>query len=457
MDFLAARRFLGALALVLIGIGLASACASPPVSQGTGVPGTLALSPAWGGGPPERGMLIMAAPLPGEGAQPVLDLVRPELLGLQVNVKALDSAGFYHALAGLKPRLGTALPVRVRYWTADAAGRNVQATGLVYLPDRAETPRALLLVCHGTQAVRDRVPSRLAGAERLIGLLAAASGLAVALPDYPGMGDGEGFHPYCHAASLGLAGLDMLRAAQAVMRDAWPEAPPAPVYISGYSEGGMAAMATFRELAATAPGEFPVAGVFPMAGPFDMSGTMRLMMAADAPVSQPYYLPFTVFGWYPAEGEALRPDRFFGPAILAELAVMFDGRTTGAAMNRRIVELQGVPEGKAVAARLLRLEARSALADPEHDPWGAQMLEALRRNDLYDWDCPKGVPLHLMATRADEQVPWGNSLLAAERLAARGAAVDFTELDQATHEKGGYEAYARMLVAVWRETGIAPR
>jgi hypothetical protein len=300
MDFLAARRFLGALALVLIGIGLASACASPPVSQGTGVPGTLALSPAWGGGPPERGMLIMAAPLPGEGAQPVLDLVRPEMLGLQVNVKALDTAGFYRALAGLKPRLGTALPVRVRYWTADAAGREVQATGLVYLP-------------------------------------------------------------------------------------------------------------------------------------------------------------FTVFGWYPAEGEVLRPDRFFGPAILAELAVMFDGRTTGATMNRRIAELQGVPEGKAVAARLLRPEARSALADPEHDPWGAQMLEALRRNDLYDWDCPKGVPVHLMATRADEQVPWGNSLLAAERLAARGAAVDFTELDQATHEKGGYEAYARMLVAVWRETGIAPR
>ena len=442
---------------VLICVGVLSSCAgtppAPPLTVGVPHISAQVLIPA-----PERGAVIDAIPLPVETAAASLNLVKPDVLSLKINVKPLVDAGFFSKLNSLKPSMVPVRTIRLHYWSEDAEGRPIKLSGAVYLPaepDGGHVSPPLLLLCHGTQVLRDRVPSRLQGAERPLALILAASGVAVALPDYPGLGDGEGFHPYCHARSLAHACVDMLRATQALLT--LPSyhsfyGPAESVFVAGYSEGGYAAMATAKELELEATEKPPLRAVFPMAGPFDMSTTMRMLMLSSDPIPAPYYLPYTVLGWAPAYPE-LRPDAALRSEYLDAMMPVFDGRNAARVINDAIAGVQGVPSGKAVAANMLTDSLRAALADPAGSPEGRRLTEILQENDLYDWPADPSIPFYFMAGRKDELVPFENSREAYEAMKARGVRVEFRELDQDGHENGGYEAFGFMLLKIWEMMG----
>ncbi len=408
---------------------------------------------------PERGNFINAIVLQPEPIGPVLDMLKPEVLAMKIDVKPIIEAGFFKKLDLLKPMLSPIVQIRIHYWSADAQGRPLQLSGLLCLPAGSEHGSRdvpLLLICHGTQVLRDRVPSRLAGSERPLALLAAASGVAVALPDYPGMGDGEGFHPYCHAASIANSGVDFLRAVIL-----WLESPEAARYyrqsgiicIGGYSEGGFGAMAVLKQIETRAKKEFPITACFPMAGPFDMSGIMRNLMAQSEPISSPYYLPYTILGWHMSHPQ-LKPSEALKPEYIDALLPLFDGRNSARTINTKITELQKVPMEKAVASRMLTEKYLNALIDPGASELGRLLISILKENDLYDWSCDPAIPIHFMATVKDELVPFQNSVIAYETMKSKGANATFRILNQSTHENGAYEGYAVMLLEVWKLAGI---
>ncbi len=176
--FIPRFRALFAFAFIL----LASACAGgPPAIQYSSDPSLGAWLSAREGG---RGSLIDAVPLQRENTAAVLDVLRPEILGLQSNAAPIVEAGFFRRLEALKPSLFGVRTLRLHYWSADSRGRPIQLSGALYLPVAAgviDVP--LLLLCHGTQVLRDRVPSPLAGGERTVAIVLASSGVAVPLPD----------------------------------------------------------------------------------------------------------------------------------------------------------------------------------------------------------------------------------------------------------------------------------
>jgi acetyl esterase/lipase len=407
---------------------------------------------------PERGSLIDAIPLSVETAAASLDLVKPEVLALRINVKPLEAAGFFKKLDSLKTAMKPVRSIRIHYWSEDSNGRSIKLSGMVYLPagaDATRIPAPLLLICHGTQVLRDRVPSRLQGGERPLALIAAATGVAVALPDYPGLGDGDGFHPYCHAQSLANAGVDMLRATRSLIAlpeysGMYGEAPS--LFIGGYSEGGYAAMAAVKVLELELKGTFPLRAVFPMAGPFDMSTTMRLLMVEKNPIPAPYYLPYTVLGWASSYPD-LKPTAVLKSEFLDAIMPIFDGRNAARPINDAIAKVERVEPGKAVAADMLTDEYKAALVNPENSPLGETLVSILRENDLYDWPCDPSVPMHFMATRNDELVPFENSRKAFEAMIARGARAELRELNQSGHENGAYESFGIMLLKMWDIVG----
>ena len=65
---------------------------------------------------------------------------------------------------------------------------------------------------HGTTLRKNDVPSN-DTQETFIGKIFAAGGYFVCMPDYLGMGDSPGLHPYVHGES-GKASIDMIRAAR---------------------------------------------------------------------------------------------------------------------------------------------------------------------------------------------------------------------------------------------------
>jgi len=367
----------------------------------------------------------------------------------------MEAAGFFDALAAARKTLKTVRNVRIHYWSEDATGRSVKLSGLLLLPEAAsgrslQVP--LLLLCHGTQLLRERVPSRLAGSERPIALLAAASGWAVALPDYPGMGDGEGFHTYCHADSLAHSGVDLLRAVREWIgsRSEGAYRESGELRVAGYSEGGYAAMAVIRELELEAKGEFPLAAGYALAGPFDMSGTMRERMISDEPTASPSFLIYAIMGWLGVYGSDLDPRRVFVPEIVEKVLPLMDGRSSSSAVNAKIAQVLGFPKGKVPPSAMTTEAFRSGLAKPESSPAGARMLAILRENDLYDWPADPSIPLRLMAARSDEQVPFANNRLAFDALIARGAQATLVELSQTGHAAGAYEAFGYLLMDLWK-------
>src|ERR1051326_8920384 len=110
--------------------------------------------------------------------------------------------------------------------------------------------------------------------ELVVGLAFATSGYAVAMPDYLGLGDSPGLHPYHHARSEATASVDMLRAARAFCAANGFQL-NGRLFLAGYSQGGHATMALLRELETWHMNEFTVTACAPMAGAYDRSEERR--------------------------------------------------------------------------------------------------------------------------------------------------------------------------------------
>jgi acetyl esterase/lipase len=161
----------------------------------------------------------------------------------------------------------------IAYWTSDAGGRPVRATGMVVAPAGAapRRPRDVLAWAHGTSGVaRQCAPSLAPGFwTHSPGLAGVARGYVVVAPDYPGLGS-DGVHPYLVGEDTGRSVLDAVRAARAI-----PAAGAGTrLAIWGESQGGHAALWTGQIARRYAP-ELQLAGVAAAAPPTDLVENVR--------------------------------------------------------------------------------------------------------------------------------------------------------------------------------------
>ncbi|MEL7162505.1 MAG: lipase family protein, partial [Bacteroidota bacterium] len=142
------------------------------------------------------------------------------------------------------------LNYKITYTTTDAFGQPDTATGLLSLPDQNELVLPLALYNHGTVEARDKVPSVEGVLERFLIGGFAGNGFIVLAPDYLGLGDSDGIHPYLHADTEASAGRDMIIAVRKWL-DEQDIAENGQLFLTGYSQGGHASMALHRELETT--------------------------------------------------------------------------------------------------------------------------------------------------------------------------------------------------------------
>ncbi|MBN8247694.1 MAG: hypothetical protein J0L84_09655 [Verrucomicrobia bacterium] len=291
---------------------------------------------------------------------------------------------------------------RVLYETVDAQRLRTRASGAVAVPVNHPGPLPLVSYQHGTVLLRDDVPSR-ANLEGLLGVAFATDGYAAVLPDYLGLGDSPGVHPYHHADSAASAVIDLLRAARALASaEGIPFGPR--LFLTGYSQGGHATLAALREIEAHHAAEFPVTACAAGGGAYDLSGVTRLDFLSGRPRPNPFNLVYLLTGLRDVYGF---PDDLAAPYATL-LPPLLDG-------THEIAEVNAVMPRNPL--EILRPEAREALAsDPDH-PFRA----ALRRNDLLDW-APRA-PLRLYHCAADRDVPQANATAARDAFAARGVTV----------------------------------
>jgi pimeloyl-ACP methyl ester carboxylesterase len=294
---------------------------------------------------------------------------------------------------------------KINYQTVSYDSSATTASGLMTVPKAAicrEFPMASYF--HGTIAQKDQAPSSLNGDEPVIGMIMASIGYITAEPDYLGLGDGPGLHPYQHAQTEASASIDMLRSVREYCDSAGVHR-NGQLFLMGYSQGGHACMATHRVIQEQLAGELAVTASVPMSGAYDMSGVMVQTMLSDSPYAQPGYLPFLVLSWNPIYHIYDSIQQAFVHPYDSVLPILFDG-THGIGDINNI--MPSVPK---------HIFTQSEL-DTFTYHLNSPFRLALSANDVYHWR--PACPTRLYFCKADTYVPYLNAIVAIDSMRAHG-------------------------------------
>ncbi len=278
-------------------------------------------------------------------------------------------------------------------------GDTIQVSGALFVPQGFDDPCGLPIhvYMHGTVFKRTDAPSFLS-LEGSLGGLMATLGQLVLMPDYVGLGTSELMHPYVHADSESDAGFHLMRAANALSEELGYTL-NGQNFISGYSQGGHAAMVLARDLTTTAYGdEFPLSGAVPGSGPYDISGTQFPQTFEFETYSNPAYLAYNVIGWNSVYG-TLYDDlsEVFQEPYASNMLDLFDGTNDAATINN------------ACPSALEEFLQPGLVEEIQNNPMHPFQIAALD-NDVYQW-IPEA-PVVMYYCTQDEQVFYENALVA---------------------------------------------
>ena len=360
---------------------------------------------------------------------------------------SLPASSVSALIGGLSVPYGVDL-YKVRYMTPDTEGNDHIASGLLCIPNDPTFTYPMAIYQHGTVADRDDVPSNLMGGFQLA-MVFSAFGYVVCAPDYIGLGDSPGVHPYVHAQTEASAAIDMLRVARELDDDDSFAglALNDQLFISGYSQGGHAAMAAHRELETNLSNEFTVTAAAPMSGPYSISEKMIDFTLGEEEYGTVAYLAWSNIGFKRAYPELLKDfelEDVFKAEYLGDILEFESEAIDLWELNDRLIATLVATVGSSVPKNMLKDEVlNSILTDPDYP-----LSVALADNDTYDW-APQA-PTNLYYCEGDDQVTFENAILASQVMNDNGAAeVNAVRLDKdASPEDHGGCVFPAALSAV---------
>jgi pimeloyl-ACP methyl ester carboxylesterase len=295
---------------------------------------------------------------------------------------------------------------RMQY-TAGSGSDAVRLSGLLALP-RDAVPRRLVSFQHGTSTTRTAVPSQLDGTGIAAAIAFAGNGYALIAPDYPGLGESEGRHPYYVAASIGPAVAGMIEASQRVQG-----VPGGPVFLSGFSEGGWASLAALRILEADGK---RVLGSAQVAGAYDLRHVSLPAALKGGARSHSLYLAYAAWGQAAYYGHPL------DSVLTSEYATTVERLFAGAQPKEILATLPQDP-------RKMFSQAFLDAFDRGQAHW---YLESFAANSLVD--VTPHAPVRLYYGSKDLDVVPEEALAAARAMRARQADVSAIDVGEVGHD-----------------------
>lgn len=359
---------------------------------------------------PVLGVFLLASCM-GDDVVPDTDdpAYRGELLGYEL----LDS-WTVDQVDSLLSIVGVAIPVsngidiyKVRYATIDARGEaRTEASGALVVPTGATGPFPMSSYQHGTILLKEDVPSRQSG-EIAIGIIFSATGYITALPDYLGLGDSPGLHPYCHAKSEATASVDMLRASKRVLEELNVDE-NGQLFLFGYSQGGHSTMALVQEIESRHTDEFTITAAAPMSGPYDLAGAQTDMLLLDEPYASPFYLPYLMLAYNEVYDMYPTPADFLKEPWATTLPPMFNGLVNYGELNAMVPDMPKT---------IVRDDVFNDFLTNPNNPF----RQALEDNTQLD-QAPLS-PTRVYYCTGDDQVSYVNAINARDAYATQGVTV----------------------------------
>lgn len=304
---------------------------------------------------------------------------------------------------------------RVTYQTKNLDGTPTIASGLICVPDNLNWRYPMACYLHGTSSTDEDVPSNLTF-EADIAVAMCGKGYVSFAPDYLGLGASAGIHPYVHAESEAWVAVDMLQAAKEFATSlgvAFNEQ----LFITGYSQGGHAAMALHKMIDEELSDSLTVTAAAPMSGPYSIGEVMRELILSGQEYSRPAYLVNTIISYQYVYGDLFNSfDEAIKPEYL-DLVDQFWTEQIGLGdLNDAMVVLLNQNEGGSFPLKIMRDEYVQQIMDDPNHPANLRMQE----NNTYDF--APTAPTRLIYCAADDQVPYENSTAAEAFMQSLGAA-----------------------------------
>jgi len=305
---------------------------------------------------------------------------------------------------------------KIPYTTRDEEGNEVEASGLFVvptgLPAIVNTTLGLSMVSddHGTIFANAEAPSVIADATGAPDgssiILTSLGGFATLQPDYIGFGDSkEHYHPFILKDSLANATVDFIKQVKIFSSDNNITLNNQ-LFLTGYSEGGYAAMATLKKIEEEQLSDLTVTMTAPMAGPYDLK-TMADFVLSQPKLGVPSFMANIGFAYAKAYNQEL--SSIINEPYASSLPTLFNGDLERPAIDPQLTYDTTGEKGLFVS------DFVSDYITNDDNWFKVRLLE----NSLHTWVPNSAV--RLVHCEGDDVIPFGISQIAEGTMNAMGA------------------------------------
>ena len=294
---------------------------------------------------------------------------------------------------------------RIIYSTENDNGDQVDASGLLVVPQKSSSSKSPLLVYHHpTITLNSKAPSFQHRANTIYSKTASLGYIVVA-PDYLGYGKNtKNTHPFLHAKTLASSSIDMLRASKKWLKKHDIETNKQ-LFLYGYSEGGFATLATHREIEKKYNHRFHITGSVAAAGPYDLSSTFEKWLDDDT-LASPATVSYLVKAY----------DAIYDSHLINTIINSRYQDTVDYDISEGIYAIDDIDDSLSHKTRRL---IRSGFLGDTRNGYHTKISKYLEKNNIYDWK-PKA-PIRFIHGDEDEIVPYANATTAVDAMIANGA------------------------------------
>lgn len=302
---------------------------------------------------------------------------------------------------------------KVLYTTPDVEGLTDTASGLLTIPKATGVSFPSVIIHHGTVASKDQVPSNLEAFWEFGGL-ASSIGYISMMPDYLGLGESRGFHPYVHRETEASASVDMYIALQAYFEN--NDIPVnGQLFLSGYSQGGHASMASHQLLEENYAETYPVTAAAHLSGPYSISVGFKESFTNQEVYGRPSFGAWTLMAYNETNQLYDSLSQYMVQPYADYSLEFYRGEIDLDSLDQKLTAKLVEDHGGPIVSKMFQDSIIQAISVDENHPLNI----ALRENDTYNWG--PNAPTRLYYCEADQTVGFINSILADSIMNANGA------------------------------------
>jgi len=306
---------------------------------------------------------------------------------------------------------------KIPYSTTDEEGVVVKVSGMLIIP--TELPKivsetlGLSMVSddHGTIFANREAPTLINGT---IGkppvssalILSSIGGFATLQPDYIGFGDSnDHYHPFILKKSLANATVDFIKTVKvfAIQNDIKLNNQ---LFLTGYSEGGYAAMATLKKIEDENLTDLKVTMAAPMAGPYALKSMSDMVLNSDT-LGVPSFMANVGYAYAKAYHQDI--ETVINEPYASNLPTFFNGDS-----NRTQIDPKLTHDTKGATGLFVGNFVSNYFTDENH--W---FKKAVTENNLHTW-APKA-PVRLVHCEGDDVIPYLISTATKDTMIGYGA------------------------------------